>query len=97
MVGGSQVCPHLNPGERYVHASNSSSQPGFVDDLEIYAGKQFISLTFWETEEDAERFTREVFPPIAARSARFVVIPLEWRLGRTSWSRTRSIARGARL
>jgi len=36
------------------------SQPGFV---EMYAGNQFISLTFWETEEDAERFTRDVFPP----------------------------------
>jgi len=53
------------------------SQPGFVDDVETYAGNQFISLTFWETEEDAERFTRDVFPRIAARSGPLVVSPLE--------------------
>lgn len=55
------------------------SQPGFVDDVEMYAGNQFISLTFWETEEDAERFTREVLPPIATRSGPLVVTPLEAR------------------
>jgi heme-degrading monooxygenase HmoA len=53
------------------------SQPGFVDDVEMYAGDQFISLTFWETEEDAERFTRDVFPRIAARSGPLVVSPLK--------------------
>jgi len=52
-------------------------QPGFVDDVETYAGNQFISLTFWETEKDAERFTRDVFPRIAARSGPLVVSPLE--------------------
>jgi hypothetical protein len=55
------------------------SQHGFVDDVEMYAGNQFISLTFWETEEDAERFTRDVFPRIAARSSPLVVSPLEAR------------------
>jgi heme-degrading monooxygenase HmoA len=51
-------------------------QPGFLDHIAMYADNQFISMTFWETEEDAERFTSEVFPRIAARSGPLVLKPL---------------------
>ena len=52
------------------------SQPGFVDNIEMYANNQFISLTFWKTEEDAERFASEAFPRIAARDWPLVLKPL---------------------
>ena len=45
----------------------------------MYAGDQFIGLTFWELEEDAERFTRDVFPPMATRSGPLVLSPLRAR------------------
>jgi len=44
------------------------TQPGFVGDLVMYSGNSFLSITFWRTEEDAERYTQEVFPRLAARS-----------------------------
>jgi heme-degrading monooxygenase HmoA len=44
------------------------TQPGFVGDLVMYSGNSFLSITFWQTEEAADRYTQEVFPRLAARS-----------------------------
>jgi len=41
------------------------SQPGFVDAVEMYSGDKFVCVTFWRTQEDAERYTRDMFPRIA--------------------------------
>ncbi len=48
------------------------SLPGFVDDIEMYLENKFVSITFWQTEKDAEQYTCELFPQIAARSAPLV-------------------------
>jgi len=48
------------------------TQPGFLGDLVMYSGASFIAITFWQSEQDAELYSQELFPRLAARSAPLV-------------------------
>jgi heme-degrading monooxygenase HmoA len=42
-------------------------EPGFVDEIVLHSNmeaNQILALSFWETEQDAERYTHEQFPRI---------------------------------
>jgi heme-degrading monooxygenase HmoA len=42
-------------------------EPGFVDVIVLQSNteaNQMLALSFWETEQDAERYTQEQFPRI---------------------------------
>jgi heme-degrading monooxygenase HmoA len=43
------------------------SQPGFVDEILLVSdteSDQILSLSFWKSQQDAERYSREQFPRI---------------------------------
>ncbi len=43
------------------------SQPGFVDEIVLLSDTdpdQVLALTFWESQQDAERYTHEQYPRI---------------------------------
>jgi heme-degrading monooxygenase HmoA len=43
------------------------SQPGFVDEIVLISEQnpeRLLALSFWKTQEDAERYNREGFPAV---------------------------------
>ena len=43
------------------------SQPGFVDEIVLISDEnpdRLLALSFWRTQEDAERYNREGFPAV---------------------------------
>jgi quinol monooxygenase YgiN len=45
-------------------------QPGCVDIVQLFQDTdptQFVSITFWKTKADAERYGRDVFPRLISR------------------------------
>jgi heme-degrading monooxygenase HmoA len=43
-------------------------QPGFVDEITLVSSTQpdrILALSFWDTEEQAERYNREQFPAVS--------------------------------